>query len=108
MAVTGDSTLGGYLEAHARPPAFEGSDGVAYSAAVYVDDTPDEGGRYGGAVLFVRWSEGGDRPVGHLESAFLVFGDTPEEAAAAVRALSLHEVKAELDRAIAGSKELPS
>ncbi len=106
--MTDDSTLGGYLEVHARPPAFEGSDGAAYSAAVYVDDAPDESGRYGGAVLFVRWSEGGDRPVGHLESAFLVFGDTPEEAAAAVRALSLHEVKAELDRAIAGSGELPN
>jgi len=106
--VTDDSTLGGYLEVHARPPAFEGSDGAAYSAAVYVDDTADEGGRYGGAVLFVRWSEGGDRPVGHLESAFLVFGDTPEEAATAVRALSLHEVKAELDKAITGSEGLPS
>lgn len=106
--MTDDSTLGGYLEVHARPPAFEGSDGAAYSAAVYVDDSPDEDGRYGGAVLFVRWSEGGDRPVGHLESAFLVFGDTSEAAAAAVRALSLHEVKAELDRAIAGSEELPS
>lgn len=106
--MTDDSTLGGYLEAHSRPPAFEGSDGAAYSAAVYVDDTPDEGGRYGGAVMFVRWAEGGDRPVGHLETAFLVFGDTPEAAAAAVRALSLYEVKAELDKAIAGSGELPS
>jgi hypothetical protein len=106
--VTDDSTLGGYFEVHSRPPAFEGCDGAAYSAAVYVDDTPDEGGRYGGAVLFVRWSEGGDRPVGHLESAFLAFGGSPEEADAAVRALSLHEVKAELDKAIAGSEELPN
>jgi hypothetical protein len=106
--VTDDSTLGGYLEAHSRPPAFDGSDGVAYSAAVYVDDTPDESGRYGGAVLFVRWSEGGDSPVGHLESPFLVLGTTPEEADAAIRALSLHEVKAELDKAIAGSEERPN
>jgi hypothetical protein len=106
--VTDDSTLGGYIEVHARPPAFQGSDGAAYSAAVYVDDMPDEGGRYGGAILFVRWSEGGDRPVGHLESEFLAFGETREEAEAAVRALSLHEVKAELDTAIARSGEASS
>lgn len=103
-----DSTLGGYLELHDRPPAFEGSDGAAYSAALFVDDTPDADGRFGAAMLFVRWSDGGDRPVGHVETPILAFGTTPEEAAAKVRALSLHEVKAHLDRAITERKERPA
>jgi hypothetical protein len=106
--VTDDSTLGGYLEVHSRPPAFEGTDGAAYSAAVYVDETPDESGRYGGALLFVRWSEEGDRPVGHLETPYLAFGDTPKEADASVRGLSLQAVKDELDRAVANAEERPS
>ncbi|UCF40143.1 MAG: hypothetical protein JSW43_10425 [Gemmatimonadota bacterium] len=100
-----DSTLGGYLEIHSRPPAFEGSDGEAYSAAVFVDDQPDENGRFGAAVLFVRWSQSGDRPVGHLESPYLAYGGTAEEAGAGVRRLTLHEIKQQLDNAIAESKE---
>lgn len=103
--MTDDSTLGGYLEIHRRPPAFEGSDGEAYSAAVFVDEEPDEGGRFGAAVLFVRWSHGGERPVGHLESPYLVHGSTPAEADALLRDLTLHELKRQLDLAIAQSKE---
>jgi hypothetical protein len=106
--MTDDATLGGYLRVHDRPPAFTGSDGAAYSAEVYVDVEPDDKGLYGGAVLFVRWSESGDRPVGHLETAYLSHGSTPEEAAAAIRALSLLEVKARLDEAIAQSQERPA
>ena len=66
-----DSTLGGYLEIHSRPPAFEGSDGEAYSAAVFVDDQPDENGRFGAAVLFVRWSQSGDRPAASKQKTVL-------------------------------------
>ncbi len=96
-----DATFGGYLEVHDRAPAFEGPDGLPYSAALYVDDEPDERGRYGAAILFVRWSEAGDRPVGHVESPYLAYAKTPEEASDAVRRLTLHEVKEQLDRAIA-------
>ncbi len=103
-----DSTLGGYLEIHSRPPAFEGADGEPYSAAIFVDEEPDESGRFGAAVLFVRWSASGDRPVGHLETPYLVYGSTPEEADAGVRRLTLYEVKEQLDRAIAVSKEHPN
>jgi hypothetical protein len=102
--VTDDTTLGGYESMHDRPPAFEGADGQAYSAAVYVDETPDELGRYGGALLFVRWSEAGDKPVGHLETPYLAFGSTPAEAGAAIRRLSLFDVKDHLDAAIAASE----
>ncbi len=102
-----DSTLGGYYEVHARPPAFEGADGRAYSAAVYVDPDPGSDGRYGAALLFVRWAPGGDRPDGHVETDYLAFGTSPGEAAAALRALTLWEVKAQLDAALA-SRSPPS
>jgi hypothetical protein len=103
-----DATFGGYLEVHDRPPAFEGADGAAYSADVYVDDEPDTRGRYGGAILFVRWSPDGTRPTGHVETPYLGFGATPGEASAVVRALSLHEVKDHLDRAIRARREDPT
>lgn len=103
-----DGTLGGYEAAHNRPPAFEGPDGRAYSAAVYVDDLPDAHGRFGGAVLFVRWTPEGDRTDGHLESPCVVFADTPGGAEAAVRALTLHEVKRHLDAAIAAHRGDPA
>ena len=94
-------TLGGYMRKHDRAAAFGGSDGRAYSVAVYVDDEPDLRGLYGAALLFVRWSEGGERPVGHLETEALAWGRTPAEAAQRVGALSLYDVKAALDQAIA-------
>ncbi len=103
--MTDDSTLGGYELVHNRPPAFAGSDGRAYSAAVYVDDLPDADGRYGGALLFVRWSPEGDRADGHLETPYVAFGTTPEEAAVRVRALPLLEVKRQLDVVIAAQGE---
>lgn len=93
---------------HERPPAFTGADGAAYSAEVYVDETPDNSGRYGGAVLFVRWSNAGERPVGHLETPYLSYGVTPEEAAEQVGSLTLMQVKEWLDRAISEQSERPS
>ncbi len=100
-----DATLGGYVQVHDRPPAFEGSDGAAYSVAEYVDDTPDERGRFGAALLFVRWSASGDQPVGHLETDYLAYGADPEAAAESIRALTLHEIKHHLDALIASRKE---
>ena len=49
-------TLGGYMLKHERAAAFEGSDGQAYSVAIHVDDEPDDRGRYGASLLFVRCS----------------------------------------------------
>lgn len=94
-------TLGGYMRKHDRAAAFGGSDGCAYSVAVYVEDEPDVRGLYGASLLFVRWSPGGDRPVGHVETEALAWGRTPEEATERVGALSLYDVKAALDQAIA-------
>jgi hypothetical protein len=55
---------------------------------------------YSAALLFVRWSSGGDRPLGHLESETLAWGRTPAEAESRIAALSLYDVKAALDEAI--------
>ena len=75
-------------------------DGRAYSVGTFVDEAPDRAGRYGAALLFVRWSEAGDRPVAHLETDYLAWGVTPAEALAPLAALTLVEVKAHLDRCI--------
>ena len=98
-------TLGGYMRKHDRAAAFGGSDGQSYSVAIYVDDEPDVRGMYGAALLFVRWSPGGDRPVGHLESDTLAWGRTPEEAESRLESLSLYDVKAALDEAISKAPE---
>jgi hypothetical protein len=66
----------------------------------YVDEAPDAEGRYGAALLFVRWSDAGDRPVAHLETDYLAWGATPAEALAPLAALTLVDVKAHLDRCI--------
>jgi hypothetical protein len=93
-----DTTLGGYQQVHGRPPAFGAPDGQAYSVATFADDTA-ENGRYGAALLFVRWGEG-EQPVGHLETEYLAFGATPEEALAPLLALTLEQVKAHLDTCV--------
>lgn len=87
---------------HARPPAFTGTDGRAYSVSALVDDDPDARGRYGAALLFVRWKPEGDRPDGHLETGYLADGASPEAALAPVLAMPLREVKGHLDACIAG------
>ena len=95
-----DDTLAGYVAMHGRPPAFEGSDGRAYSVGVFSDDDPQPDGRYGASLLFLRWSET-SAPDGHLESDYLAWDRDPSAAEAAVNRLSLLEVKQMLDRLIA-------
>jgi hypothetical protein len=93
-------TLGGYMAKHDRAAAFAGTDGEPYSVGIFVEEEPDELGRFGASLLFVRWSRAGDRPVGHAESQVLVWGRTPEEAEDRIKAISLFDVKAALDEAI--------
>jgi hypothetical protein len=95
-----DETLAGYQAVHGRAPAFEGSDGRAYSAGVFSDDDPAPDGRYGASLLFVRWSPD-QQPEGHLETGYLAWSPNAEDAEAAVGRLTLAEVKAHLDRLIA-------
>lgn len=93
------------MDLHQRAAAFGGSDGHAYSVALHVDDEVDSNGKYGAAILFVRWSESGDRPVGHVETDYLAWGASPDEAEQRIRALSLYDVKEALDAAIAAQPE---
>jgi hypothetical protein len=93
-------TLGGYMRKHERAAAFSGSDGRPYSVAIYIDEEPDARGRFGASLLFVCWSPGGDRPVGHVETEALAWGRTREEAEERIEGLSLYDVKAALDQAI--------
>lgn len=88
-----DSTLGGYLREHERPPAFQGSDGHAYTVEIMVDETPP--GSWAAYLFFLRWR--GNEPVGHLETEFISHADSEEGARASLERLSLHEVKGLLD-----------
>lgn len=98
-----DDTLAGYVTVHGRPPGFEGSDGRPYSVAVFSDDDPGPDGRYGAALIFIRWSRS-NAPEGHLESDYLAFSDDPGAAEAEVGRLPLAQVKRILDALIAGSR----
>ena len=96
-------TLGGYMAKHERAAAFGGSDGQAYSCAIMVDDEPDHRGLFGALLLFVRWGSAGDHPVGHVETGYLSWGRTPVDAEARLKGMSLYDVKAALDEAIAAA-----
>jgi hypothetical protein len=92
-----ERTIGGYMAVHARPAAFEGSDGLSYSVEIETDATGDSANTYGAYLLFVRWERGDPKVSGHLETDFLARAATPEEARAAVGALPLDDVKRILD-----------
>jgi len=89
------------MQKHDRAAAFTGNDGQAYSVGLWVDDAPDARGRYGAALVFVRWNPSGERPVGHVETEYLAWGSSPEDAETRLKAFSLYDVKAALDEAIA-------
>ena len=100
-------TLGGYMQKHDRAAAFTGSDGQAYSVGIWVDEAPDDRGRYGAALIFVRWNPAGDHPTGHVETDYLAWGRSPGDAEDRLRALTLYDVKAALDEAIARRGDEP-
>ncbi len=95
-----DITLGGYHELHNRPPAFEGSDGQPYTVAVDTEASEDGEHRWAAFLVFLRWAGTGAGIMDHLESGDVAYGATEEEARHGALALSLYEVKAELDAAI--------
>jgi hypothetical protein len=96
------NTLGGYMAVHDRPAAFGGSDGFSYSAEIVADATGEVERPFGAYLLFVRWARiGSASPAGHLESDFVAYGATADDAVRAAGALSLSAVKETLDRLIA-------
>ena len=99
------NTIGGYMAVHDRPAAFEGSDGASYSVEIVTDVTDDKARPFGAYLLFVRWREGDPVASGHLETDFLAFADTEDEARRVVGALLLNEVKEALDQLIKSRRE---
>jgi hypothetical protein len=92
-----ERTIGGYRAVHARPAAFEGADGASYSVELEVDETGERDTPYGAYFLFVRWGRGDPTISGHLETDYLARARTPDEALAALGAMSLEDVKRVLD-----------
>jgi hypothetical protein len=103
-----ESTVAGYAAVHGRPPALEGRDGMSYSLEVLSDatDDPDPGRSVGAYLLFVQWRRIGEQGVaGHLESAFLAWGETASQARRALGAMSLADAQQVLDGLIAARSD---
>lgn len=93
-----ERTLGGYAAVHARPAAFEGADGMAYSVEIMTDATGDAARPFGAYLLFPRWRRIGASGVeGHVETEFVRWGASEAEARAAAEAMDLGEAKDLLD-----------
>jgi len=98
------NTLGGYIAAHDRPAAFEGSDGFSYSVEILADEARTEREPWGAYLFFVRWARvGASAPEGHLESDILHRGRSEPEVRDRVGAMPLNEVKRVLDQLISRS-----
>ncbi|MSR35673.1 MAG: hypothetical protein EXR95_03365 [Gemmatimonadetes bacterium] len=95
-----DSTLGGYLQVHNRPPAFEGSDGQPYTVSIEVEKTANLRVPWIAYLVFPRWAETGLGVVGHVETPALWEGTGAEEVTALVGRTPLLGVKQLLDEAI--------
>jgi len=102
--VPDDATLGGYMDKHDRPPAYEGSDGHPYTVSLEVERTGDLRAPCAAYLVFPRWAETGVGIVGHVETGTVA--ETTSDAAArdALRRLSLHDVQDLLERAIAEAR----
>lgn len=99
-----DLTFRGYVETHDRVPAFEGSDGQAYT--VDIDTEQVAADDWVAFLVFVRWAETGAGIMGHVTSDDVARGASEEAVRDAALDLTLFELKTELDRAIARRDEL--
>jgi hypothetical protein len=96
-----DGTLGGYMEHHNRPPAFEGADGYPYTVSPEVEKTPDLRTPFAGYLVFPRWAQTGAGIVGHVETPILLRGKTRGDVESRLKAMTLAEVSDFLGEAIA-------
>jgi hypothetical protein len=101
------NTVGGYTAVHARPPAFEGGDGTSYSVEIMTDATGDASRPWAGYLLFVRWGHGDPVASGHVETDYLRYAATEEDARAQVGAMQLNDALAELNRKLAEESASP-
>src|SRR3954469_14947402 len=98
------NTIGGDMAVHARPAAFEGSDGASYSVEIVTDTTGERARPHAAYLLFVRWQQGDPVASGHLETEFLSYAASEDEARRIVGGLSLNAVKQHLDNLILSKK----
>ena len=92
------NTIGGYQAVHDRPAAFDGPDGFSYSVALVAEPTGEPARPWAAWILFVRWARvGAQTPEGHLETDYLAYGGTEQEALRSLGATPLAEVKRHLD-----------
>ncbi len=96
----GDATLGGYLEEHQRPPAFQGKDGSPYTVSLEVEQVGSLHNPYVGYLVFPRWADTGLGIVGHVETPVLMEERGSAEVRNRLEGLTLQEVKGLLDEAI--------
>ena len=101
------NTVGGYAAVHARPPAFEGRDGTSYSVEIMTDATGDASRPWAGYLLFVRWGHGDPVATGHVETDYLRYAATEDEARALVGAMQLNDALAELNRKLVEESASP-
>ncbi len=95
-----DATLGGYLDTHDRPPAFEGADGHPYTVSLEVERTPDLRAPHVGYLVFPRWAATGLGIVGHVQTPVLCRERGRAAAVDHLRALTLDRAKTLLDEGI--------
>ena len=95
-----DRTLGGYLEVHSRPPAFEACDGQPYTVSIETERSGDLRAPVAGYLVFPRWAETGLGIVGHVESPLLWKGPSRDAVVAQAGAVALHEVQRLLNEAV--------
>ena len=94
--------MGGYAAVHARAAALEGRDGLSYSLEVLADETGDMARPFGAYLMFLQWRRMGEQGIdGHLETDFLVYADSADDAVARVSATTLTECQRLLDALIA-------
>ncbi|HEX6628452.1 MAG TPA: hypothetical protein VF105_10870 [Gemmatimonadaceae bacterium] len=91
------------MAVHDRPAAFEGSDGASYSVEIVTDESGDKVRPFAAYLLFVRWGHGDPVASGHLETEYLSFATTEDEARRIVGEIKLNDVKAKLDALIRGA-----
>ena len=99
-----ETTVGGYAAVHSRPAALEGRDGMSYSLDLLSDSTgetaPQE--KFGAYLIFVQWARiGAQKAEGHLETDFLSYGSTADEAERILGSMTLIDAQRALDAMIA-------
>ena len=85
------------MAVHARPAAFEGIDGFSYSIDILTDTTGDSAAPWGAYLFFVQWGQGEPKVKGHLETGFIITGQSELAVRLAIGSMQLATVKATLD-----------